>query len=103
MPIAYHGRSSSIIVSGTDITRPKDRQSWMLYLHSDPQLLDFELEMGFLSAFQWLSRYQLIKLFDHIFGMVLVNDWSARIFKHGNTAAGAFLTKNLQPQFPHGL
>ncbi len=82
-PIAYHGRVSSIVPSGTNITRPYGQ--FLSDDSSDPhflptQFLDFELEMGFLigPGTQLGSPLKISEARNHIFGVVLVNDWSAR-------------------------
>ena len=100
IPIGYHGRSSSIVISGTDIIRPKgqtkadDAES---PLFGPSKLLDFELEMGFfIGPGNSLGEPIAIEnTYDHIFGMVLVNDWSARdIQKWEYQPLGPFLAKN---------
>jgi fumarylacetoacetase len=100
LPVGYHGRSSSIIVSGTDIVRPKgqtkadDAESPSF---GPTKLLDFELEMGFfIGKGNTLGNPIAIEnAYDHIFGMVLVNDWSARdIQKWEYVPLGPFLAKN---------
>lgn len=84
MPSVYNGRTSSLVVSGTPITRP-----YGMYPNpKDPNIisfnpeskLDFELEMGV-----WLSkplprgqRLNIAQAKDHIFGLSLLNDWSSR-------------------------
>ena len=100
IPVAYHGRSSSIIPSGQDIIRPKGQQK--LDDNENPifgasKLLDFELEMGFIT-FQGeplgntISTQEADEL---IFGMCLFNDWSARdIQKWEYIQLGPFLAKN---------
>src|SRR5690606_35033872 len=83
IPVGYHGRASSIVVSGTPIHRPKGQSKPK---DSDkpifgPSLrLDFELEMGFITN-SYTDLGENITTQDaenHIFGMVLFNDWSAR-------------------------
>ncbi len=83
LPVGYHGRSSSIVVSGTHIPRPKGQAK--IGDDENPsygpsRLMDFELEMGFfVGPGNDLGRQIPIdRAADHIFGMVLVNDWSAR-------------------------
>lgn len=83
MPVGYHGRSSSIIISGEPIHRPKGQK------RPNPEeppvfgtsnLLDFELEMAFVT-FQGKPLGDSIttkEADDYIFGMCLFNDWSAR-------------------------
>lgn len=100
LPVGYHGRASSIVVSGTDLHRP---QGQILPPNSDTpvfgpsQLLDFELEMGFLTGpgNELGSPIPVDRARDHIFGLVLVNDWSARdIQKWEYVPLGPFLAKN---------
>ncbi|EZA52348.1 hypothetical protein DMN91_007249 [Ooceraea biroi] len=102
MPTAYHGRASSIVISGTPIRRPRGQ---MLPGEGNPppiygpcQLMDFELEMGiFLGPPTNLGdTVPASKAYDHIFGMVLMNDWSARdIQKWEYVPLGPFGSKNL--------
>lgn len=100
MPVGYHGRSSSIVVSGTDIRRPSgqimpDAASEPLYRPC--RLLDFELELGFfIGAGNELGvPIPIDRAHEHIFGLVLVNDWSARdIQKWEYVPLGPFLGKN---------
>jgi fumarylacetoacetase len=100
IPVAYHGRSSSIIPSGQDIIRPKGQQK--LDDNENPifgasKLLDFELEMGFIT-FQGKTLGNTIsteEADEYIFGMCLFNDWSARdIQKWEYVPLGPFLAKN---------
>ncbi|MEK6702776.1 MAG: fumarylacetoacetase [Planctomycetota bacterium] len=103
VPIGYHGRASSIVVSGTDIRRPKGQQSPP---DDAPQsgptfgpckLLDYELEVGCVIA-QGNVQGEPIPLAiaqDHMLGLILVNDWSARdIQKWEYQPLGPFLAKN---------
>ncbi|MGB0167109.1 MAG: fumarylacetoacetase, partial [Luteibaculum sp.] len=100
IPVGYHGRASSIVVSGVDIKRPKGQT------RPDPdqdpvfgptKLLDFELEMAFVT-FDGKDLGQSIstkEAEDYIFGMCLFNDWSARdIQKWEYVPLGPFLAKN---------
>ena len=100
LPVGYHGRASSIVVSGTDIKRPKGQ---MLPKDSDQpvfgpcNLLDFELEMGFVigKATQLGDSVSTADADDYIFGLALFNDWSARdIQKWEYVPLGPFLGKN---------
>lgn len=100
LPVAYHGRASSVVVSGTEIRRPwgqiktDDSESPQ---RTPTRLLDFELEMGFFigSGNVLGSPIKISETMDHIFGMVLVNDWSARdIQKWEYQPLGPFLGKN---------
>jgi fumarylacetoacetase len=100
IPIAYHGRASSIVVSGTDITRPKGQTMPAgadSPVFGPSKLLDFELEMGFfVGKGNTLGKPIAIdETYDHIFGMVLVNDWSARDIQTWEyQPLGPFLSKN---------
>ncbi len=100
MPVGYHGRSSSVVITGTDIRRPcgqlkpNDRESPVF---GPCQLLDFELEMGFFvgTGNSLGSSIQVDRAHEHIFGLVLVNDWSARdIQKWEYVPLGPFLGKS---------
>ncbi|GAM17586.1 hypothetical protein SAMD00019534_007610 [Acytostelium subglobosum LB1] len=100
LPVGYHGRSSSIVVSGTNLHRPHGQTKG----DDDPapsfgpcKLLDFELEMGaFIGTGNNLgSPVPIGKAKEHIFGLVLLNDWSARdIQKWEYVPLGPFLAKN---------
>ncbi len=100
LPVGYHGRSSSVVVSGTDVQRPKgqtkaDDEETPSYGPS--RLMDFELEMGFFvgPGNALGERIPIAEAAEHIFGMVLVNDWSARdIQKWEYVPLGPFLGKN---------
>jgi len=100
LPVGYHGRASSIVVSGTPIKRPCGQRK--LDTESVPtygpcRLLDFELEMGFFVGVgnQLGDTIKCENAHEHIFGMVLVNDWSARdIQKWEYVPLGPFLGKS---------
>jgi fumarylacetoacetase len=100
IPVGYHGRSSSIILSGENIHRPKGQIK--PYYDEDPiyspcQLLDFELEMAFITydGKALGDSISTSEAEDYIFGMVLFNDWSARdIQKWEYVPLGPFLAKN---------
>jgi fumarylacetoacetase len=82
IPIGYHGRSSSVVVSGTPVRRP----SGQLKRPDEPprwgptERLDIELEVGFITgtANALGVPVPIASAEEHIFGLVLVNDWSAR-------------------------
>lgn len=101
LPVAYHGRASSVIISGADIIRPQGqttRGSETTPTFGPSRLMDFELEMGFfVGPGNPLGQpIPVAEAADHIFGMVLVNDWSARdIQKWEYQPLGPFLAKNL--------
>jgi fumarylacetoacetase len=100
IPVGYHGRSSSVIISGQDIYRPKGQIK--LDETADPvyaptQRLDFELEMGFFTYDGKMlgDTISTEEAEDYIFGMCLFNDWSARdIQKWEYVPLGPFLAKN---------
>lgn len=100
IPVGYHGRASSIIPSGQPIKRPKGQQKPSE--DEDPvfgpcKLLDFELEMAFVT-FEGKPLGESIstkEAKDHIFGMCIMNDWSARdIQKWEYVPLGPFLAKS---------
>jgi len=100
IPVAYHGRSSSIILSGESIRRPKGQtrpNDSEPPVYGPTKLLDFELEMAFIT-FDGKPLGQSISTTEaenFIFGMVLFNDWSARdIQKWEYVPLGPFLAKN---------
>ncbi|CAI5478791.1 unnamed protein product, partial [Closterium sp. Yama58-4] len=104
MPIAYHGRSSSVVVSGTPIMRPRGQLGLpassttpLAPLFGPTQQLDFELEMAVLMG-PGNERGESIpveRALDCCFGMVICNDWSARdIQRWEYVPLGPFLGKN---------
>ncbi|KAF8763370.1 fumarylacetoacetase-like [Argiope bruennichi] len=101
LPVGYHGRASSIVISGTPIrrpngqTRPDDSKPPQF---GPCKLMDFELEMAFFigTPSKLGKPISIDKAQDHIFGMVLMNDWSARdIQKWEYVPLGPFLAKSL--------
>jgi len=83
LPVGYHGRASSIVVSGTPIHRPKGQQKPKdaeKPVFGASKLLDIELEMGFVvgQSTQLGQSVSTAEAEDYIFGLVLFNDWSAR-------------------------
>jgi len=100
LPVGYHGRSSSIQVSGTPSIRPSGQT---IPVGSDKpifgksKLVDFELEMAFIcsDANHLGESVSVADAREEIFGMVLLNDWSARdIQKWEYVPLGPFLAKN---------
>ena len=76
LPIGYHGRAGSVVVTGTPIVRPHGlRPSF-----GPTEQLDFELELGFITGpgKHLGDPIPAADVRDHVFGFVLVNDWSAR-------------------------
>jgi fumarylacetoacetase len=99
VPIAYHGRASSIVVSGTPVVRPngQQRSGENEPVFAPSRRLDFELEAGFfIGAGNVLGAAIPIAEADkHIFGLCLVNDWSARDIQAWEyQPLGPFLGKN---------
>jgi fumarylacetoacetase len=100
LPVAYHGRASSVVVSGTDVRRPKGQMKAddaPAPTFGPTRSLDFELEMGFfVGPGNALGQpIPVEQAPDHIFGLVLVNDWSARdVQRWEYVPLGPFLAKN---------
>ena len=100
LPVGYHGRASSIIPSGQAVRRPcgqlkPDDNAPPVYGPS--RLLDFELEVGALigTGNDLGTRIDVDDAGEHVFGLVLVNDWSARdIQKWEYVPLGPFLGKS---------
>ena len=98
VPVAYHGRSGTIVVSGTDIRRPAGQ----VLVDGRPVLaptaqLDFELELGAVVGVgnQPGEPIPVGQADDHLFGFVLLNDWSARdVQAWESTPLGPFLGKS---------
>ncbi len=99
LPVGYHGRASSIVVSGTDIMRPHGQ---LKPEDGPPQfgpcrLLDYELEFGaFVGRGNPMgSRIGIAEASDRLFGVVILNDWSARdVQKWEYQPLGPFNAKN---------
>jgi len=100
IPVAYHGRASSVVASGTAVrrplgqTRPDDAAPPVF---GASKLLDYELEVGFFvgSGNNQGIPVAIDEAEGHIFGVCLVNDWSARdIQKWEYQPLGPFLAKN---------
>ncbi len=99
LPVAYHGRASSIVVSGTPVARPwgQTGQASGIPAFKPTKALDYELELAFV-----IGRDSNIgqpvsvgEAEDHIFGLLLFNDWSARdIQRWEYQPLGPFTSKN---------
>lgn len=99
IPVGYHGRASSIIVSGQNIHRPYGQLKPVdgPPAYSPTKRLDFELEMAFIvgKSTNLGETISTDNAEDHIFGMVLFNDWSARdVQKWEYVPLGPFLAKS---------
>lgn len=81
LPVAYHGRSRTVVVSGTDVARPcglvPDPDSGEPRLTAS-RALDIELEVGFVVGGAPTAHLAPDDAAEHVFGVVLLNDWSAR-------------------------
>jgi fumarylacetoacetase len=81
VPIGYHGRASSIVVSGTPVRRPHGQlKTGDAPVFAPSRRLDYEAELGFVvGPGNALGRpIPLANALEHVFGVVLLNDWSAR-------------------------
>ncbi len=100
IPVGYHGRASSVVVSGTDFRRPMGQtksDGAAAPTFGPSRLMDFEVEMGFFvgPGTELGETIPVERARDHVFGMVLLNDWSARdIQKWEYVPLGPFLGKN---------
>jgi len=101
IPIGYHGRASSLVISGTPVKRPHGQLS-PVEPDAAPQrqpckMLDYEMELGFFvgPGNELGDTISIDQAEDHLFGMCLVNDWSARdIQKWEYQPLGPFLAKS---------
>ncbi len=99
-PMAYHGRSSTIIPSGIPVHRPLGQtlpSGETTPVFGPSRFVDFELETAFITTDANLmgENIPINEAEDYIFGMVLMNDWSARDFqKWESNPLGPFLSKN---------
>lgn len=100
LPVGYHGRASSVVISGTPVRRPLGQtrsDDTKPPVFGPCKLLDFELEMAFFCGpgNNLGEPITIEKAQEHIFGMVIMNDWSARdIQKWEYVPLGPFLGKN---------
>lgn len=99
LPVGYNGRASSVVVSGTPIKRPMGQTApgqATEPIYGPSKNLDFELEVGFFTGADnpLGSQVSTAKADDFIFGLALVNDWSARdIQRWEYEPLGPFLAK----------
>ena len=115
LPVAYHGRASTVVISGTPIIRPRGKFYYINTLYnnfkgqikppdsevpifSECKRFDFELEVGaFIGGKTNSLGYPILvnQAEDNIFGLVLSNDWSARDIQTWEyVPLGPFLSKN---------
>ena len=97
LPVGYHGRSGTVRVSGTPVQRPSglvpgpDGRP----VFSPTRALDYELEVGFVVGGPTATRIRPDDADRHVFGVVLLNDWSARdIQGYESRPLGPFLAKS---------
>jgi fumarylacetoacetase len=98
LPVAYHGRAGTVVVSGTDLVRPcgqrrsagDDQPAF-----GPTRRLDFEAEVGFVCGGEPAAQLGTDDFEEHVFGAVLVNDWSARdVQAWESQPLGPFLAKS---------
>jgi fumarylacetoacetase len=90
-PVGYHGRAGTVVVSGTPIARPCGQRPSF----GPTEQLDIELELGFITGGPPRARIPADEAAGHVFGFVLVNDWSARdIQRFEYQPLGPFLGKS---------
>jgi len=100
LPIGYHGRSGTVVVSGTPVRRPygQVRPTGSGRPGFGPSArLDFEAELGFVVGFESMvgEPVPIGRFTEHVFGVCLVNDWSARDMQAWESAPlGPFLGKS---------
>ena len=101
LPVGYHGRASSVIVSGTDVRRPQGQlpppEPGGAPGFGPTERLDIELELGFVTGpgNALGTSIATADVREHVFGFVLVNDWSARdIQRWEYVPLGPFLGKS---------
>ncbi len=101
MPVGYHGRASSIVLSGTPIKRPKGQllppEGGDIPVFGESKRVDFELEMAFVigKSNDLGTSIDVDKAESYIFGMCIFNDWSARDIQQWEyVPLGPFLGKN---------
>lgn len=102
LPVGYHGRAGTVVVSGTDVVRPRGQQrppDADAPQYAPSRRLDFELELGFVvgTPSRLGEPVPPDAFADHVFGVVLVNDWSARDLQAWESVPlGPFLGKSFQ-------
>jgi fumarylacetoacetase len=102
LPVGYHGRAGTVVVSGTDVVRPRGEvkaPDAAEPVYAPTRRLDFELELGFVVGVPSRLGEPLppSAFADHVFGVVLVNDWSARDIQAWEyVPLGPFLGKSFQ-------
>jgi fumarylacetoacetase len=102
LPVGYHGRAGTVVVSGTDVRRPRGQRKPPAAdepSYGPSQRLDIELELGFVVGVpsELGEPVPPERFAEHVFGVVLVNDWSARDIQAWEyVPLGPFLGKSFQ-------
>jgi fumarylacetoacetase len=96
MPIGYHGRSGTIVLSGTPVPRPRGQRPGESGPTFGPsRRLDFEAEVGFVIGVGSAGPVRVSEFADHVFGVFLLNDWSSRDLQAWESRPlGPFLAKS---------
>ena len=103
LPIGYHGRSGTIVVSGTPVPRPRGQRPGRRPAETGPTFgpsrrLDFEAEVGFVigvGSARGSGPVRVSEFADHVFGVFLLNDWSSRDLQAWESRPlGPFLAKS---------
>jgi fumarylacetoacetase len=102
LPVGYHGRSGTVVPSGTPVRRPRGQRPGPEF--GPTERLDIELEAGFVigTPSAMGEPVPVERALDHVFGMVLVNDWSARDIQAWEyQPLGPFLGKSFATSVSH--
>jgi fumarylacetoacetase len=102
LPVGYHGRAGTVVPSGTPVRRPRGQRPGPVF--GPTERLDIELEGGFVIGMPSKkgNPVPVEEALDHVFGMVLVNDWSARDIQAWEyQPLGPFLGKSFATSLSH--
>jgi fumarylacetoacetase len=100
LPVGYHGRSGTVVPSGTPVRRPTGQLGPGQF--GPTAALDFELEIGFVIGVPSDGPVPVERALDHVFGAVLLNDWSARDIQGWEyQPLGPFLAKSFATSISH--
>ncbi len=107
LPVGYHGRAGTVVVSGTDVVRPSGQRKPPdadSPTYGPSQRLDIEAELGFVvgTPSRLADRVPTTRFADHVFGVVGLNDWSARDIQAWEyVPLGPFLGKSFATSISH--
>jgi fumarylacetoacetase len=104
LPVGYHGRAGTVVPSGTPVRRPRGQRAGPDFGPSER--LDIELEAGFVigTPSAMAEPVPVERALDHVFGMLLVNDWSARDIQAWEyQPLGPFLGKSFATSVSHWI